>query len=92
MTVAGGEQRMLRQGFFEVVERPVMDVIMPDVNGPALFETLRAKNAGLKVLYISGYTKRTATRAGGLPDDAPFLQKPFPPEVLARHVRDVLDA
>ncbi len=68
------------------------DVIMPDVNGPALFETLRAKNAGLKVLYISGYTKRTATRAGGLPDDAPFLQKPFPPEVLARHVRDVLDA
>ena len=31
MRVAGGEQRMLRQGFFEVIERPVMDVIMPDV-------------------------------------------------------------
>ena len=31
MTVAGGEQRMLRHGFFEVIERSVMDVIMPDV-------------------------------------------------------------
>ena len=31
MTVAGGEQRMLRHGFVEVLERPVMDVIMPDV-------------------------------------------------------------
>ncbi|MBI2951527.1 hypothetical protein HYY27_05495, partial [bacterium] len=31
LRVAGGEQRMLRQGFREVLERGMMDVIMPDV-------------------------------------------------------------
>ena len=30
-------------------------------------------------------------RRGVLAEDAAFLQKPFPPEVLARRVRDVLD-
>ena len=31
MQVAGGERRMLRQGFWEVMEHRMMDVIMPDV-------------------------------------------------------------
>lgn len=31
MKVAGGEQRMLRASFWEVLERDVMDVVMPDV-------------------------------------------------------------
>lgn len=31
LRVAGGEQRMLRQGFREALERGMMDVIMPDV-------------------------------------------------------------
>jgi galactonate dehydratase len=31
MTVAGGEQRVLRRSWWEVLERGVMDVIMPDV-------------------------------------------------------------
>ena len=31
MRVAGGERRMLRQGFWEVMEHRMMDVIMPDV-------------------------------------------------------------
>ena len=31
LPVAGGEQRMLRRGFWEVLERKAMDMVMPDV-------------------------------------------------------------
>ena len=31
MRVAGGERRMLRQGFWEAIEHRMMDVIMPDI-------------------------------------------------------------
>lgn len=31
MQIAGGERRMLRQGFWEVLERRMMNVVMPDV-------------------------------------------------------------
>jgi len=45
----------------------------------------------MKVLYMSGYTHAAVARHGKLSRDAPYLQKPFAPEILARKVRETLD-
>jgi len=68
------------------------DVVMPESDGPLLFDRLTPEHAGLRVLYISGDADEAIVRHGILVEGTPFLQKPFSPHTLARKVRDVLDA
>lgn len=68
------------------------DVVMPQMNGPDLAEKLKLMRPNTKVLYMSGYTDGAILYHGVLQPGTPFLQKPFTPEVLARKVREVLDA
>ena len=67
------------------------DVVLPQRNGRNLYEGLAAKQANLKVLYMSGYTDNAIVHHGVLEEGTPFIQKPFSPEALARKVREVLD-
>jgi CheY-like chemotaxis protein len=67
------------------------DVIMPDMNGRALYERLAAQQPGLKVLYMSGYTDNVIAHHGVLDAGLSFIQKPFNIHSLARKVREVLD-
>jgi CheY-like chemotaxis protein len=69
----------------------VSDLVMPGLSGPALFERLSMHRPEIKVLYISGYTDDESILRTGLPDDVPFLQKPFTADGLLRKVRDVID-
>jgi len=45
----------------------------------------------LPVLFISGYTGEDVIQRGLLEPGAPFQQKPFTPDGLARKVREMLD-
>jgi len=69
----------------------VTDVVLPGMNGRALAEQLSAKQAGLPVLYVSGYTDETVLDHGIENTSLSFLQKPFAREELLRKVRDLLD-
>jgi CheY-like chemotaxis protein len=69
----------------------VTDVVMPRQSGAALAAQLRQERAGLRVLYVSGYTEGAIGAQGVLEHGAAFLQKPFTSESLARKVRSVLD-
>jgi DNA-binding response OmpR family regulator len=44
------------------------------------------------VLFISGYTDRALVHRGLRGAGTAFLQKPFTPDVLARKIREILDA
>jgi DNA-binding NtrC family response regulator len=66
------------------------DVVMPNMNGPALAELLTAQRPNLKVLYMSGYTGQRVGE-GVLPDGSCFLAKPFSRENLAQKVREALE-
>lgn len=68
------------------------DVVMPGLNGRQLAEQLTRQFPELRVLYMSGYTDDAVVRRGLLTTDLAYLQKPFTPDVLARKVREVLDA
>ena len=70
----------------------ITDVIMPDMGGRELVENLEKQKTNLKVLYISGYTDNAIVHHGELDKGVAFLQKPFSPHVLAKKVREVLDA
>lgn len=67
------------------------DVIMPGMSGKLLAEKLAQARAGLKVLFMSGYSDNAIAQHGVLDPGVFLLQKPFGPEALAHKVRSVLD-
>jgi two-component system cell cycle sensor histidine kinase/response regulator CckA len=71
----------------------VTDVIMPNMGGRELSETLRGAMPDVKVLFMSGYTDDQLLQRGVLQGGTGnFLEKPFTPDALARKVREVLDS
>ncbi len=70
----------------------VTDVIMPGMNGRELSLALATARPTLRVLYMSGYTDAAIAHHGILEPGTAFVSKPFTPDVLARKVREVLDA
>jgi two-component system, cell cycle sensor histidine kinase and response regulator CckA len=67
------------------------DVVMPKIDGSALYNRLIRQRPELKVLYVSGYTENAIVRHGVLKPGVHFLQKPFTALTLARKAREVLD-
>jgi len=68
----------------------VTDVIMPQMNGRELAAHLRARNPGLRLLYMSGYADSRDVRRGADGADDQFIQKPFTPKDLLSRVHSVL--
>ncbi len=68
----------------------VTDVVLPGMSGPELVARMAKVHAGLKVLYMSGYTDDAVMQHGLLEAGTAFLQKPFTPDGFLRKVRAVL--
>ena len=69
----------------------VSDVVMPGMSGSQLASVLDEERHGTHVLFISGYSEDAIAQHGVLHAGRSFLQKPFPPGVLLRTVREILD-
>jgi len=67
------------------------DVIMPDMNGKALFDVVTKLFPDVRVIYMSGYSQEVISEHGVLLEEIDFLQKPFTVRQLVAMVRDVLD-
>jgi signal transduction histidine kinase/CheY-like chemotaxis protein len=68
----------------------VTDVVMPGMNGQALYERVAGIRPGLPVLFISGYTSDVVLRAGSPGERIHFLNKPFTLEDCLAAVRAAL--
>jgi YesN/AraC family two-component response regulator len=68
------------------------DVVMPGMNGRDLVKNMVPLYPHLKYLFMSGYTADVIARQGVLDEGMQFLPKPFSRDVLARKVREVLEA
>lgn len=67
------------------------DVVMPGMNVDDMSKILLAKQPGMPILYMSGYTDDAIVQHGVLEAGVNFLEKPFNPASLVLKVREVLD-
>lgn len=85
LVAADGQEAL---ALFSVLGREITAVVtdlrMPEMDGLALAHALSRMEAPPPILFVSGY----GSGGGELP--GPFLQKPFPPEVLLAAVEKLL--
>ena len=74
----------------EDIDLLITDVVMPEMNGVKLAEKLNSVRAGMKCLYMSGYTANAAIHRGILNNGMHLVQKPFSFDILAGKVREAL--
>jgi len=87
-----------REGLASLAENPDVDLLLTDIllpggmNGRQVAHSATAERAGLKVLFMSGYSRDAIVHHGRLDPEVQLLSKPFSPEILAHRVRDILDS
>jgi signal transduction histidine kinase/CheY-like chemotaxis protein len=67
------------------------DVVMPDINGRKLADEARTMRPGLKVLYMTGFTRNAIVHNGTLDIGVYLLAKPFTLVELSQKVREALN-
>ncbi len=88
----GDEALRILRAHREPIHLLLSDVVMPSMSGPELARLVQLEQAGIRVLYASGYTDDAIVRHGVLDPGVAFLQKPFTPTALLRKIRELLDA
>jgi two-component system, NtrC family, sensor kinase len=92
LEAAGGEAALALMDRHRSISLLLTDVVMPGQNGRKLAEVARQRQASLKVLYMTGYSRNAIVHQGRLDPGVELLQKPLTSEQLAAAVRKVLDA
>jgi PAS domain S-box-containing protein len=67
------------------------DVVMPGLRGYEVARQVSAARPEIKILYMSGYAEEALVGRPALADSA-LIEKPFAVDVLARRVRETLEA
>jgi two-component system cell cycle sensor histidine kinase/response regulator CckA len=72
------------------VDLVVSDVVMPEMDGPTLLKTMRTRNPGLKIIFVSGYAEDAFEKS--LPENQQFafLPKPFTLSQLVAAVKETM--
>ncbi|MBI5368783.1 MAG: response regulator [Planctomycetes bacterium] len=70
----------------------VCDLVLPDMEGTELAECLLRMFPQMRVLFVSGYSRRAPAGPEPLGADTAFLQKPYGAATLLRKIRDLLDS
>ncbi|MGB6550189.1 MAG: PAS domain S-box protein [Xanthobacteraceae bacterium] len=73
------------------VDLLLSDVILPGPNGRELASAALTKRPGLKVLFMTGYSRNAIVHQGRLDEGVQLIQKPLTQATLAAKVRAVLD-
>ncbi len=89
----GEEASRLFEAGSKEIALAVLDVVMPRLGGPALYDKLKVIKPNLPVIFTTGYLGEVLSLEPLLASGAAaLLQKPYSPASLGRKIRQVLDA
>jgi CheY-like chemotaxis protein len=74
------------------IDLVVTDVVMPGMNGRTLGDAAQQHRPGLKILYMTGYSRNAIVHQGRLDPGVSLIQKPFSESALASRVHGILSA
>jgi len=89
---ADGEKALekFREGK-ETINLLLLDVIMPVMNGKAVYEEAKKIRPEIKAVFSSGYPADFIHKQGILEEGLNIISKPVPPNELLEKIREVLD-
>jgi len=90
--ISGTDAMKITAEHVNPVDLLITDVVMPEMSGPELANTLRRARGDMRVLYMSGYTDDAVLVRQGLPENSAFIRKPYTPQQFLQKVRETLDA
>ena len=85
----GEEALQVAAGHGGPIDILLTDVVMPRMDGGALAQAMLQRWAGLKVVFMSGYTEDAVVRRGSLAAGSTFLQKPVSAAAILQALREV---
>jgi two-component system, cell cycle sensor histidine kinase and response regulator CckA len=91
LAINGAEAVKLFETSPDKIDLVILDVVMPDLSGPAAYSRMAAIQPDLRVVFATGYTAETASLNSTLEKGAPILQKPYSMRNLGQIVRGALD-
>ncbi|WP_405053537.1 ATP-binding protein [Sphingobium sp. WCS2017Hpa-17] len=89
LTANDGEQGLEVLNGAEKIDLLISDVVMPNMDGPAMVAQARRTHPNLPVLFMSGYAEEQLRKSIDIANVA-FLPKPFSVNQLAEAARDAL--
>jgi signal transduction histidine kinase/CheY-like chemotaxis protein len=79
-------------GTGQPIDLLLTDIVMPGgMNGRQLADIATLQRPGLRVLFMTGYTRNAIVHGGRLDPGVEMIGKPFTLEALAGRLRDILD-
>jgi two-component system cell cycle sensor histidine kinase/response regulator CckA len=72
------------------IDLMVSDVVMPEMDGPALLLKVREKLPNLKVIFVSGYAEESVRQDIADDRSVEFLAKPYSLDQINSKVKEVL--
>jgi len=91
LEAADGDGALVLVRQTERIDLLLTDVVMPGMNGRVLGDAAKQHRPGLKVLYMTGYSRNAIVHQGRLDAGVALMQKPFSQNVLAARVRTMLE-
>ncbi|WP_051326970.1 hybrid sensor histidine kinase/response regulator [Desulfatibacillum aliphaticivorans] len=91
LSAGGGKEAVKMFGANrEAIDLVVLDIVMPDMNGGAVFDKMKELNPNVKVLISSGYASDGKSSEIMKKGANGFIQKPFTAEDLSQKIAEIL--
>jgi two-component system, cell cycle sensor histidine kinase and response regulator CckA len=92
LTAEGGREAIeVFDANYDRIDMVILDMIMPDLGGGAVFDHLKKVSPDIKVLLSSGYSISGQAEEILSRGCAGFIQKPFNMKMLSKKIRKILD-
>jgi two-component system cell cycle sensor histidine kinase/response regulator CckA len=72
------------------VDLIISDVVMPEMDGPALLKKVRLRLPHVKVIFVSGYAEESVRKDIEDDQSVEFLAKPYSLDQINSKVKEVL--